>query len=381
MRELPSRRLPPQQRSSVGPLFFVLFVLALIIVLVGQGQSLVADAVVGWVDQRDTLLRQGPIRAIVAGRVGAETDLSADPNGSARSFEVTQGETAADIAHRLEQEGLVRSALAFLVVVYDEGREDQLQAGRHVVSPAITPREISAALAQKGQEQQVTLRIIEGWRLTEIALAVSRTFPQIKAEAFTKAAVVGTHRSPSLAGLDPKTSLEGSLFPDTYFFKADATAETVIAKLLETFETKAGTTLRAAATARKMSVYDLVKLASIVEREARDRTESGRIAGVYANRLSIGMKLDADPTIQYAKGNWDELTLEDLKIDSPYNTYLVAGLPPTPIANPGVAALEGAAAPEDHDFLYFVADPATGKHLFAKTLEEQEANRAKVGNK
>ena len=131
-----------------------------------------------------------------------------------------------------------------------------------------------------------------------------------------------------------------------------------------------------------MTIYDLVKLASIVEREARDRNESATIAGVYTNRLRIGMKLDADPTIQYALGDWRELSLDDLKLASPYNTYLNAGLPPTPIANPGVAALEGAAKPAAVPYFYFVAkNDGTGGHAFAVTFQEQEANRVKYGNK
>jgi len=131
-----------------------------------------------------------------------------------------------------------------------------------------------------------------------------------------------------------------------------------------------------------MTIYDIVKLASVVEREARDRDESSKIAGVYANRLRIGMKLDADPTIQYAIGEWRELTLDDLKVDSPYNTYEVAGLPPTPICSPGQAALEGAAKPADVPYLYFVAkNDGTGDHAFATTLAEHEANRVKYGNK
>lgn len=365
-----------------GPLVFVLLVLALVVVAVGQGQTLVSDAVIAMVAGRDTLLRQGPIRAIVAARVGPATDLAADPNASMRDFEVDPGETAAQVADRLEADGFVRSRLAFLVVVYEEGREADIQAGAHRISAAMTPREISETLVQKAREQQATLRLIEGWRLTEIAAEVSKRFPHIASGDFLKAAVVGKRATPALAGLDPATPLEGFLFPDTYFFKTDATAETIIGTLLETFERRAGTTLRAAAAARKTTVHDLVKLASLVEREARDRKESATIAGVYWNRIQLGMKLDADPTIQYALGSWRVLLLGDLKLDSPYNTYRVAGLPPTPICSPGLAALEGAAQPEDHDFLFFVAKgDSTGQHLFAKTLEEHDANRVKVGNR
>ena len=147
-------------------------------------------------------------------------------------------------------------------------------------------------------------------------------------------------------------------------------------------EQRAGQTLRQAAVDRKTTIYDIVKLASIVEREARDRKESATIAGVYSNRLTIGMKLDADPTVQYAIGVWREPTLADLEIDSPYNTYKVAGLPPTPICSPGQTALEGAAKPAQVPYFYFVAkNDGTGDHAFATTLAEHEANRVKYGNK
>lgn len=389
MRERPSgamspiraKRPPPRKRGMAGPLVFTVIVLALVAVLVGQGQAFVADLVVGMVSERDTLLRQAPIRAIVAGHVGPATDIALDPAAEMRDFEVKRGETASVVADRLVADKLVRTELAFLVATYDEGVEAKFQAGAHRVSAAMTPREIAKALSTQVQEQQTTLRIIEGWRLTEIAAEVNKRFPHITSDAFTKAAVVGKRPSPAIAGLDEAVPLEGFLYPDTYFFKTDATVETIITTLLDTFEKRAGETLRAAATKRKTTVYDLVKLASLVEREARARDESARIAGVYANRLSISMKLDADPTIQYALGKWRPLTLEDLKIDSPYNTYRVAGLPPTPIANPGLAALRGAADPEDHEFLFFVANEETGRHLFAKTLEEHEANRVKVGNR
>ncbi len=373
---------PPRRRSGVGPLIFILAVIALVIFAAAQGEAAVGDSVVGLVADHDSLLRQAPLRAIVAQRIGSDVDLPADSGGVAREFEVQKGDTAGTVARRLEDDRIVRSHLAVLVVIYDTGREDDLQAGIHRLSPAMTPREIAQALVQGGAGKQVTLRITEGWRLTEIADAVARAFPQITKEAFVQAAVVGAHKEPSLVGLDPKAALEGFLFPDTYYFRPDATAESIIGTLLDTFELKAGSALAAGSVDQKRSVYDLVKLASIVEREARDRKESPTIAGVYANRLRIGMKLDADPTIQYAIGSWRPLTLDDLAVDSPYNTYKVAGLPPTPIAAPGLDSLKAAAKPEQNDYLYFVAkNDGSGDHLFARTLEEQEANRVKVGNK
>lgn len=372
---------PPKRRTNVGPLIFVIAVIALVLGGIFYARPIIVDAIIDQAVERDTLLRQPMFRALVAPRVGDEPDKARDPKGDLRSFEVKRGETASVIGARLESDGLIRKALAFIYVLYDTGRESSLQSGVYRISSAMTPREIAKTF-EKAPGDQVVLKIIEGWRLTEIATAVNKAFPGIPKESFIAASVVGERKNAVLAGLDPKTSLEGFLFPDTYFVRPDATAAQLVDLLLNTFERRVGALLRTAANERKVTVYDLVKLASIVEREARDRSESATVAGVYANRLGIGMKLDADPTIQYALGDWRELSLEDLKLDSPYNTYRVAGLPPTPICNPGQRALESAARPESHEFLFFVAKgDATGQHLFAKTLAEHEANRVKVGNR
>jgi len=375
------RRRPPQKRSSAGPLVFALVVVAVALALFFLGRPLATDAIVQAADDHDTLLRQSAVRAIIAPRVEPLVDVPADPNAKTVDFTVRRGANASQIAADLQGAGLIKSALAFKFVLFEEGIENSMQTGTYKVSAALSPRDL-ATLFQKAPGDQVALRIIEGWRLTEVAAAVNKAFPSISAADFAAAAVVGTRNNFVLSGLDPKTSLEGFLFPDTYFLRPDATADQIIGILLDNFETKAGPALRTAAAARSVAIYDMVKLASIVEREARDRKESPTIAGVYQHRLDIGMKLDADPTIQYAKGTWDELSLDDLKLDSPYNTYLNAGLPPSPIANPGLAALQAAAQPEKTDFLYFVAKgDGTGDHAFAKTLEEQEANRVKYGNK
>lgn len=360
---------------------FALLVVVGAVVLFFVARPLATDAIVGAADDHDTLLRQSAVRAIIAPKVAPLIDVPADPNGKPVDFAVRRGATASQIAADLLQAKLITSALAFKFVLYEAGAENTLQAGTYKVSAALSPRDL-ATLFQKAAGDQIALRIIEGWRLSEIAIAVNKVFPKIDPKEFAAAAAVGSRQNFVLAGLDPKTPLEGFLFPDTYFARPDATAEQIVTLLLENFEQKAGPSLRTAAAERNAKIYDLVKLASIVEREARDRKEGPLIAGLYQHRLNIGMKLDADPTIQYAKGNWDELSLDDLKLASPYNTYLNAGLPPTPICSPGLAALQAAAKPQDTDFVYFVAkNDGTGDHAFAKTLEEQEANRVKYGNK
>lgn len=375
------RPSPPRKRSGAAPLLFVLVVVVAAIALFFLARPLVTDAIVQAADDHDTLLRQSSVRAIIAPKVAPLLDAPADPNGTTVDFTVRRGATASQIAADLLKARLITSALAFKFVLYEDGTENALQSGTYKVSPSLSPRDLSV-LFQKAPGDQVALRIIEGWRLSEVAAAVGKAFPKIDPKDFTAAAVVGSRNNFVLAGLDPKTPLEGYLFPDTYFLRPDATAEQIVSELLDTFEQKAGPALRAASAARGVPISDVVKLASIVEREARDRKESPLIAGLYQHRLDISMKLDADPTIQYAKGSWDELSLDDLKLESPYNTYLHPGLPPTPICEPGLVALQAAAQPEQTDYLYFVAkNDGTGDHAFARTLDEQEANRVKYGNK
>ena len=335
MRGRDRARPRPERRSAAGPLAFILVVVVLVIGIALVGRPLAEDAIVGQVAEHDTLLKQSFIRTLVADRVGAEPDLAKDPRAESRSFVISRGETAGSIARRLQADGFIQDALAFELVLYDTGRESALQSGTYTISAGLTPREL-ARVFEKAPSEQAVLRIIEGWRLDEVATAVSKAFPKIAKDEFLKAAVVGTRRNTVLSGLPPEAPLVGYLFPDTYFFKPDASADQIVDALLDQFELRVGQTLRQAAADRKTNVYDIVKL-------------------------------DADPTIQYALGEWRELTLDDLKLDSPYNTYVVAGLPPTPICSPGAAALEGAAEPAEVPF--------------ATTLEEHEANRVKYGNK
>ncbi|HVR88995.1 MAG TPA: endolytic transglycosylase MltG [Candidatus Limnocylindria bacterium] len=371
----------PRERSGGGPVVFTLFILLLAVVAFVVLRPLAVDAIVAAADDHDTLLRQAPVRALVGPKVARLIDAPADLTAKPVDFTVKRGEIASQIAARLETAKIIRSALAFKFVLYDNGAENALQSGTYEVSAALSPRDL-ALLFQKAPGDQIALRLIDGWRLTEIAAAVTRAFPSLSAETFIRAAVVGQRNNFVLAGIDPKTPLEGFLYPDTYFLRPDASAEGIVDVLLNTFETKAGAGLRTAALERNVAIYDMVKLASIVEREARDRKESPIIAGLYQNRLDQGIKMDADPTINYAKGGWAELSLDDLKTDTPYNTYLHAGLPPTPICSPGLDALQAAAHPARTPYLYFVAkNDGTGGHAFATTLAEQEANRVKYGNK
>jgi UPF0755 protein len=169
-----------------------------------------------------------------------------------------------------------------------------------------------------------------------------------------------------------KQPLEGFLFPDTYQYHKGMSEEAIVTMMLRRFESNFGPDLQARAAELKMSVPEAVTLASIIEREARVPAERPIISAVYHNRLKIGMKLDADPTVRYALDHpGDIVTFKDLEVNSPYNTYKNAGLPPGPIAAPGLASIRAALYPADVPYLYFVAkNDGTGAHEFSRTLAE-----------
>jgi UPF0755 protein len=190
-----------------------------------------------------------------------------------------------------------------------------------------------------------------------------------------------------LNDLPAGATLEGYVFPDTYGIAKDkVTAREIIATALRNFDRQVTPQMRADLQSQGRTLFDAIRLASIVEREAAVEAERPTIAGVYFNRLTDGMALDADPTVQYALGNtrdpntwWPQITQDDYQgVDSPYNLYRNPGLTPGPIDNPALASIKAAINPEKHDYYYFRASCSQdGTHMFARTLDEQIANECK----
>jgi len=211
-----------------------------------------------------------------------------------------------------------------------------------------------------------TVTIPEGWTIAQITPALARTL-KVPAESVTAA----VRDTALLARLDvPNPTLEGYLFPDTYAFPLGTTARQAVREMVYSFERRWKPSWDSAALAMKINRNDLVTMASIVEKEARLPEERPVIAAVYYNRLRKGMLLQADPTVQYALGHHvGRVLYKDLAIKSPYNTYVNKGLPPGPIASPGVASLAAAASPANVQYLYFVASQ-DGHHEFRMTLEQ-----------
>lgn len=304
-------------------------------------------------------------------------------------FEVRPGETTSEIAQNLAAKGLIRIPLLFQLYARLRGMDSQLEAGRYVLRSDMTMDEILVTLTSAPGEPEISFTLREGLRLEQVVESLSEQ--GLAPAADLRAALQRDYDYDFLADRPEGATLEGYLFPDTYRIPQSYTATQVIDFLLRAFGNKFTATMRQQAQSQGMTIFQVVTLASIVEREAIVDAERPLIASVYLNRLEAGMPLDADPTVQYALGynksqeRWwpiiyfDELGVNNLtEFDHPYNTYRYPGLPPGPICSPGLASLKAVLEPADTEYLFFVAkNDGTGEHAFARTLEEHNANVAK----
>ncbi len=277
-------------------------------------------------------------------------------------FVVKKGDDVRSIANDLASQKLIRSSTGFYLTVKLLGIEKNIQAGNFRLKKSFTAEQTANTLTKGIVDAWV--QTLEGWRVEEVATKLAKEL-DIPEKEFLKYA------------------REGYMFPDTYMVPQDASAA-AIAKIFEDNLTKKLTPLQSDIAASKLTLEQILTLASIVEREGVNDTDRPLIAGVLLKRLDIGMPLQTDATVQYAVGyqaqgkTWwkKELTLDDLKIKSPYNTYEVAGLPPGPICNPGIKSITAVLRAQKTDNLYYIHD-TKGQVYFAKTVEEHNANIAK----
>jgi UPF0755 protein len=262
------------------------------------------------------------------------------------------------------------------------GLDKTIQAGEYSLNPTMNAIDLAHAL-QDATPAHVTFRILPGWRLEEIAAALPFSGLNIPPDEFLASADIPRSGFIFSSQLPPNATLEGFIYPDTYEMTRTLTLEALIRIALDEFQTHLTQDLQDGFNSHGLDIYAAVTLASIIQREAVLDGEMPMIASVFYNRLAAGNKLDSDPTVQYALGynqgqkTWwtNPLSLADLEIDSPYNTYLYTGLPPGPIANPGLEALKAVAYPDSSPYFYFrAACDGSGRHVFAITFEEHVAN-------
>jgi len=301
-----------------------------------------------------------------------------DAAGAPRPFQVHLGESVGEIARRLQAEGLIRNAEAFGHYLAYSGLDTSLQAGSYTLSPGMSAVQIARQM-QDATPDQVKFVILAGWRMEEIAAALPTSGLVISPEDFLAAAREPAHLAALPVKLPPGASLEGFFFPDTYQFPRDLTLNEMLQIVVENFARHLTPELQQGFEQQGLDVYAGVTLASIIQREAITPDEMPIIASVFLNRLRANMKLDSDPTVQYALGfnvrqnTWwtNPLSLEDLQVDSPYNTYRRSGLPPGPISNPGLQALLAVAFPAETSYYYFrAACDGSNTHVFSETFSE-----------
>jgi UPF0755 protein len=285
-------------------------------------------------------------------------------------FEVEKGQSAKEIAQNLKKKGIIKKTWPTLVGYRIFFSSRSLKAGEYSIQIPLSPKDVLHILTE-GRVILHTVTIPEG-------LIIEETAELMESQGFAKKEdFIETSADTSLiSSLDKEAAtLEGYLFPETYSFPKDTTAEEIISTMVTQFMQVFNDEWRYRADEIGMSIRDIVTLASLVEKETSLPEEKKFVSAVFHNRLKIGMKLDCDPTIIYAlkrEGKFkDRLRTKDLRLDSPYNTYLHPGLPPGPIANPGRDSLEAALYPADEKYLYFVSRN-DGSHHFSHTFREHQ---------
>ncbi len=291
------------------------------------------------------------------------------------TFQISKGESFRAIGARLSQESLIRSIAVFKTYSILTGNARKFQPGIYQLAGTMSIPQIVDFLVAGGKNE-MTVKIVEGATLKDIDAALASS-------SIITAGTLLNFPFKNLAVqypfLNNQNSLEGFLFPDTYNFELNSSSETVLRRFLDTFEVKAWPLI-----SNQTNWYNSLILASYLEREVVSMNDRKIVAGIILKRLNLGMPLQIDATVSYAKCNQGfvdcakpAISKDDLKIISPFNTYLNRGWTPTPIANPGREALEAALSPQTSSNLYYLSDPVSGQTIFSKTLDEHNANRAK----
>lgn len=298
-----------------------------------------------------------------------------------KEFLVERGEGVKEISADLEKEGLIGGAGYFQIYVWQEKVAEKIQAGKYELSPSMTIPEIADVLmGGKIMNEDIWVTIPEGFMVSDIdrRLAESGLIKEGEFIEMDKGHKIDFAQYAFLFDKPESEGLEGFYFPDTYKYKKGASVEDIGKKMLYNFSQKLSGDLQAELKRQNKTVYETVVLASIIEKEAGNKEDMKRVSSVFQNRLRVGKRLESDATVNYVIGKGRaRATYEDLEINSPYNTYMYAGLPPGPISNPGLDAIIAAMYPDSTDYYYFLTRSDNGQAVFSKTFEEHLLNKSK----
>ena len=292
-----------------------------------------------------------------------------DKKAQTISFTVIKGEGIRAISQNLESKGLIRQDIPFMIYLKVAGLSGTIQAGVYRISPAMSPMELADILSN-GKVASKTITIPEGWTIDQIGTYLEKQGVVKKVDFIS--ATKQQYDYPFLADKPKDADVQGYLFPDTYQISVTADSEKIVKTMLDNFGNKLTDDTRAAIAKSGLNIYETVTLASIVEREVAKPEQRKIVAGIFLNRLSQSMKLQSDATVAFALGTTiKRFTLDDIAVNSPYNTYVVSGLPKGPIGNPGLDSILAVVYPENSDYLFFITSGDTA--YYSKTLAEHEA--------
>lgn len=301
------------------------------------------------------------------------------PSKVVEEFLIAKGAGTREIAAALKEAGFIRSANGFTLYVWIRGMHRELQAGRYILSPSYDIKKIAEILTLgEVQQEIVKITIPEGFTDSQInkRLLEADFKKGVSISGLTIADFVRDYNF--LTEVPQTSSLQGFLFPDTYFFSQEAKADEVVKKILDNFNQKVTLDLKKDIASQGRALYNILKMASLLEKEVKTEEDRKLVAGIFWQRLATGQPLESCATIAYIlEQEKPRYSYEETRTSSPYNTYLCLGLPPTPINNPGLEAIKAAIYPQESPYNYFLTDPATGQTIFAKSIEEHNENKTK----
>lgn len=322
----------------------------------------------------------GFIGIVLAG-IWLAWNLTVVKGKAVEEFIVEQGESVNQVSKRLYDAGVIKSKLAFETYLYLRGWEPKIKAGRYNF-PSATVLEISNLLARGVPDKGIKITLIEGWTLRDMAEEFEKKgfFPadeflekvqRPKANGFT------ADKYPVLYSKPDTVDLEGYLFPDTYIFKKDVTVNEVVETMLNNLLKKITPQMAADMDRQGRTLHEILTMASILEKEVRDIKDKKIVSGILWKRIEIDIPLQVDATVNYITGGRKpSVTIDETKIDNPFNTYMYKGLPPGPISNPGLESILAAIYPEESDYLFYLTPP-DGQVVYSKTFEEHVRNKNK----
>jgi UPF0755 protein len=312
-----------------------------------------------------------------------QTYLSLGEASAAKNIAIENGDNALVVGEKLAKAGIISGKYYFVFYLWKVGKLHNLIAGVYEFPRGMQIPE-AARIVTGGEVVSMRVKVTfpEGWTMAAMAERLSAS--GLPGEDFLKLTKNPTDlilsSYPFLSDLPKGATLEGFLFPDTYYFAKEASADEIVKKMLANFSVKVTSVTKTDLANQQKPLFEIITMASVVEGEVRNESDRKIVAGLFWNRLEVGMPLQSDATLEYALGtNKFQHSIAETKLDSPYNTYQNKGLPPGPVANPGLASILATLEPIQTDYVYFLSDPKTGKTVFSKTFEEHVANKDKYG--